>query len=81
MTTWRDQAACRDVDTDLFFPVQQTSEREWELARAICRHCPVKAECLDAALSFEGADRQGMWAGMTPDERARLVKRRRRARR
>ena len=80
--TWRDQAACRGVDTDVFFPVAQTDERAWAPARAICRTCRVKAACLDYALATEGTSgRAGMWGATTPDERARIARRRRRAKR
>lgn len=36
-------------------------------AKAICRYCPVRAECLDEAL--REAPQFGVWGGMSPDER------------
>ena len=38
-TDWFDDASCRDVDTDTFFPV---SESQADAAKAICAACPVR---------------------------------------
>ena len=35
--TWRQRAACRGVDPDIFYPV---SDEEAEDAKAICAQCP-----------------------------------------
>lgn len=74
---WRDRAACRTHDPELFFPVgtlgpaiEQTAE-----AKRVCEPCPVKAACLESALST-GQD-YGVWAGMSETERRELVSRRR----
>ncbi len=39
-------------------------------AKAVCRACPVRRECLDWAV--EANERAGVWGGTTPDERAQL---------
>ena len=65
---WRDYAACRDVDPDLFFPLG-TSDAcllQIEEAKRICRTCPVSAPCLQWALESGDA---GVWGGTTEDER------------
>lgn len=55
MTPWRAGAACREVDTDVFFApslVRGATWRDhgWSPAAAICRTCPVRVECLRAAV-------------------------------
>lgn len=60
---WREDAACRDSDTELFFPnsVGLKAARQKRLAIAICRSCPVIEQCREAALAnFEN---HGVWAG------------------
>ena len=41
-SSWRDDAACRDADPDLFFPVGTTGPalRHIDEAKRICRACP-----------------------------------------
>ena len=69
-TDWRDHAACRDVDPDLFFPLGTVgaSLPQIELAKQICRTCPVCRSCLRWALDH--AD-DGVWGGTTEEERRR----------
>ncbi|MGH8936667.1 MAG: WhiB family transcriptional regulator [Acidimicrobiia bacterium] len=68
-------AACRDSDPNLFFPVGTTGFAldQIELAKAICRQCPVQDECLQYAL--ETNQESGVWGGFAEDERRRLRKR------
>jgi WhiB family transcriptional regulator, redox-sensing transcriptional regulator len=67
-TDWRNYAACRDVDPDLFFPLGTSgaSLLQIEEAKKICRTCPVSAPCLRWALDSGDA---GVWGGTTEDER------------
>jgi len=39
---WRDDAACRDADPDLFFPIGTTGPalRQIGEAKRVCRTCP-----------------------------------------
>jgi WhiB family transcriptional regulator, redox-sensing transcriptional regulator len=66
---WRDSAACRGTDTDLFFPdwAVGTAKQGIEQAKRLCRDCPVRAQCLDWALDRGVAF--GIWGGFTEDER------------
>jgi WhiB family redox-sensing transcriptional regulator len=68
-TDWRDSAACRGADTDLFFPDWATGSglRDIEDVKLICRDCPVRALCLDWALDRGVAF--GIWGGFTEEER------------
>lgn len=64
---WRDKAACRDEDPELFFPVGTSGPAliQTKLAKAVCRRCPVKNECLKAGLTAG----YGIWGGYDEDER------------
>jgi WhiB family redox-sensing transcriptional regulator len=67
--SWRDEAACRHADPDLFFPVTATGPalRQIDQAKRVCRACPVQASCLTWALDHGVAT--GVWGGTTEDER------------
>ena len=67
---WHRQALCRG-ETQLYFTGTIES---LEQARAICAGCPVRQDCIEAAL----ADREmrGVWAGTTAAERRELRRRR-----
>jgi len=77
---WRHNAACRDVDPELFFPIGTTGPAlmQVEDAKAVCRRCNVMEACLNWALD-NGQD-AGVWGGMAEDERRALKRRRARAR-
>src|ERR1700684_217793 len=66
---WREDAACRDADPDLFFPIGTTGNalRQIDEAKRICRRCPTKIQCL--AWALENGITDGVWAGTTEDER------------
>ena len=66
---WRDDAACRDADPDLFFPVGTTGPvlHQIDEAKRICRACPAQGQCLAWALDQPTTD--GVWGGTTEDER------------
>jgi WhiB family redox-sensing transcriptional regulator len=78
---WQENAACRGEDMVLFFGVdgerQPEREEREKRAKAVCMRCPVRAECLDYAVSRPEAS--GTWGGLDPDERH--AERRRRLRR
>jgi WhiB family transcriptional regulator, redox-sensing transcriptional regulator len=66
---WRDEAACRDADPDLFFPIGPAGSalRQVDEAKRICRTCAAQAQCLAWALDHGVTD--GVWGGTTEDER------------
>ncbi|MFI5685090.1 WhiB family transcriptional regulator [Streptomyces sp. NPDC051636] len=75
MDNWREHAACRHEDPDLFFPVGTTGpallqERQ---AKAVCGRCPVRAQCLDWAL--DTGQTIGVWGGTAEAERRALKRR------
>jgi hypothetical protein len=73
---WHAHAACRGA-TALFY-AEHTEGRRFDVygpARAICAACPVREPCADAGRN----EAHGVWAGLTPKERARLRRSRRAA--
>lgn len=77
MDDWRDGAACRDHDPELFFPVSEIGPgaEQVEQAKAVCATCPVRAECLEYAL--DNALDYGIFGGLTESERREFARRRR----
>lgn len=60
--TWRDEAACRGMSTDIWYPPQGTNATA---AKQICARCPVRAQC-----ETEGRNEpRGVWGGKSPTER------------
>ncbi|MTD58412.1 WhiB family transcriptional regulator [Amycolatopsis pithecellobii] len=72
---WQEEAACRDEDPELFFPVSERGPgaRQVAQAKAVCARCPVRAECLQYALDA-GLD-HGIFGGTTDAERRKLFRR------
>lgn len=66
---WRLDAACHGQDPELFFPEVGAST---SAAKAICRPCPVRADCLEHALRHE---KNGIWGGTSQKERTRMRQR------
>lgn len=72
---WKADAACRTVDTSIFFPETEAAAAP---ALAVCARCPVREQCLDFALDTRQND--GIWGGATEIERRRLRRTRTRTR-
>ena len=68
---WREDAQCGQTDPEAFFPDKGQPARP---AKAVCRHCPVRTECLDAALDRD--EKFGIWGGLSRQERVALKRRR-----
>ena len=69
---WIKQAACASEPTELFFPEDDVAT---ELARSICSGCKVRAECIGYAVEIPSLD--GIWGGLTRQERARVRRKKR----
>jgi WhiB family redox-sensing transcriptional regulator len=70
---WRKKAACRGVDPDIFYPMDDDEAQD---AKAVCAQCAVREKCLEWALT--NREREGVWGGATERERRRIIRRRRR---
>jgi WhiB family redox-sensing transcriptional regulator len=77
---WRHRALCRDEDPELFFPIGTTgpAAQQVDEAKAVCRRCDVRTECLQWAL--ETGQDAGVWGGTSEEERRALKRRGARAR-
>jgi WhiB family redox-sensing transcriptional regulator len=66
------EAACRNVDPDVFFPTGYARQHRGLVlrAKAICARCPIADACLQVAM--HDGEEVGIWGGRTPAERARL---------
>lgn len=69
MGDWQEYAACKSVDSSLFYPDRETRGSA-QAALSVCDGCPVREQCLDYALSF--IDQFGVWGGKTEHERRRM---------
>jgi WhiB family redox-sensing transcriptional regulator len=76
---WQIRAACRGPQAVVFFPpsyVERKDERvgrERE-AKAICRSCCVREDCLEYALRIR--EPHGIWGGLNETERKQILDRR-----
>ena len=68
--SWRQQGICSQTDPDIWFPgAGQTTQAR--LAIELCLQCPVRIECLEAALTSEDEER-GICGGTTMKERKEM---------
>src|SRR6478609_2282081 len=67
---WASQASCSGVDPDALF-VRGKAQHD---AKAVCKTCPVLAQCLAEAL--DNRTEFGVWGGMTERERRALLRKR-----
>jgi WhiB family transcriptional regulator, redox-sensing transcriptional regulator len=80
LADWWSLAACQSTDPDLFFPISGTGPGHGQIARAkaVCAACAVRIDCLGYALT--SGPLQGVWGGLTEEERRRLRQREAKAR-
>lgn len=67
---WRHQAACKTHPSRWWF---DDEHNQFATAKAICKLCPVRTECLSYAMSLDNM--HGIWGGTTVYERRNLKKR------
>ncbi|MFE0061851.1 WhiB family transcriptional regulator [Streptomyces sp. NPDC059003] len=65
---WLFQAACRDEDPDLFFPIGRIGPALLQVieAKRCCARCTVSEQCRGWALAT--GQESGIWGGLTADE-------------
>jgi WhiB family transcriptional regulator, redox-sensing transcriptional regulator len=72
---WRELGKCRDADAELFFHPEGERgggrDARDRAAQAVCRGCPVRAECETWAL--ETAEPYGVWGGLTEQDRSEIL--------
>jgi WhiB family redox-sensing transcriptional regulator len=71
---WKAAGACHDADTDLFFDDDDASRKA---AHKLCCRCTIQTECLLYAITEPHIQHWGIWGGLSPRERSKIIKRRR----
>lgn len=73
---WRRNAACREVESHVFFPIGATGNALLKIAEAkkVCNGCDSRAACLDFALMTN--QDSGVWGGLSEEERRNIRRRR-----
>lgn len=63
-------APCEEGAPDAWWPARAGDVDDAALAARCCVDCPARVECLAYALAAD--ERDGIWGGLTPDQRASL---------
>lgn len=71
-TPWRQQAACRGMNPEIFHPDNGLGAHR---AMKVCERCIVRDDCLEYAL--RAPEDKGIWGGRSERER-RILRRQRR---
>ena len=67
---WREDARCLGQPVDVFFPDMSMGEARWDRAKAVCKNCTVKRQCLKLVIDLpEDDDRYGVFGGYSPMDR------------
>lgn len=71
--TWRENANCKDIPTNDFFPIEITKNNRKEVNKtiSICKSCPVAAQCVLEAIVN---DYDGIWGGTTMYQRYSYIR-------
>jgi WhiB family redox-sensing transcriptional regulator len=75
---WEDRAACLGMPTTLFFPETGQSAQA-RRAKTICDSCPVRVDCLEAAIATDSHHDHGIRGGLSETARNALRLQRARA--
>lgn len=63
--SWIKDAACRGMDTNLFFP-ERGDMTSLKLVKEVCSECPVSSQCRE----YGEMERFGFWGGVGTRKRA-----------
>lgn len=69
---------CTNYDPEWWFPEEKAGRTSWSrtyeanTARNICKDCPIRKECLEYAVQFNGIT--GIWGGTDRHERSAMQK-------
>lgn len=75
---WLADALCRGTGPDPFYP-PRGDDAAVDAAKAVCAGCPVRTECLEHAIATN--EHLGVWGGASANERRKIGRARRKARR
>jgi len=65
--SWQQDAACLDVDPDMFFDGTRQTE-----ALKVCGGCAVREQCLQLVIGLSAVDDYGVFAGTSPHGRTKI---------
>ena len=74
---WRDQANCKNVDTNIFFSNDMGQIKPEKMSEALlyCNNCSVSEQCLEYAINSN--IQVGIWGGMSTKARRQIAAERR----
>lgn len=74
---WKDDANCKNVDTNVFFPndMGQINPEKMTEALLYCNNCSVSEQCLEYAINSN--IQVGIWGGMSTRARRQIAAERR----
>ena len=61
---------CQTTDPDIWFGVNDNKTAFYKTAKKLCSMCPVQNTCAEYALTAH--EPEGVWGGLTPEERRRM---------
>ena len=67
---WFDEAACRGLDPNLFFP-ERNEMADVAKALKVCYRCPHQTACLEWAIN--NGETYGVWGGTSASERGKIA--------
>ena len=75
-----DDPSCASVGVELFYrdpdSMESNSVNEQQQVISVCKECPCRSECAEWGIAKE---RWGIWGGLTPRDRDRIRRSRRRS--
>jgi WhiB family redox-sensing transcriptional regulator len=79
-TDWRQNAACKTLDGELWFPIgdNPTALAQAEQAKQICARCPVAVDC--GTWAIQTRQPAGIWGGVDEKQRAAHLRKQGRSR-
>lgn len=73
---WTDEAKCKGSSTEAFYPDQGSHATD---VKKFCSDCPVRKQCLEAALATPPNNDFGIWGGTSAPQRKKIRRQMRRA--
>lgn len=68
---WKERAACKNKNTNLFYPEDNRRLKQIRAAKDICETCPVSTNCFWEGIAI--SSEEGIWGGQLPEERAKIL--------
>jgi WhiB family redox-sensing transcriptional regulator len=72
---WVEDAPCKGIDTELFFPERGKAHISEKVIKPVCGTCPVRQQCLDYAIDLDMSE--GYYGGLSGKQRRAIKSARR----